>query len=57
MRRISLLSFLLVFSLALFAQEGYQKKTKKSKADKAYLIQNYFEAADLYKEAYLKEKK
>ena len=56
MRRISLLSFLLVFSLAVFAQEGYQKKTKKSKADKAYLIQNYFEAADLYKEAYLKEK-
>lgn len=53
---VSLLSFVLVFSLTGIAQEGYQKKTKKSKADEAFLVQNYYDAAALYKEAYLKEK-
>lgn len=53
---LSLLSFVLVFSLTGIAQEGYQKKTKKSKADEAFLVQNYYDAAALYKEAYLKEK-
>lgn len=55
-RGLTLLSLLLVIAFAATAQEGYQKKTKKSKADKAFLVQNYFEAAELYKEAYLKEK-
>ena len=53
---LSLLSFVLIFSLTSLAQEGYQKKTKKSKADEAFLVQNYYDAAALYKEAYLKEK-
>ena len=53
---LSLLSFVLMFSLTVLAQEGYQKKTKKSKADEAFLVQNYYDAADLYKEAYIKEK-
>ena len=53
---LSLLSFVLMFSLTSLAQEGYQKKTKKSKADEAFLVQNYYDAAALYKEAYLKEK-
>ena len=53
---LSLLSFVLMFSLTALAQDGYQKKTKKSKADEAFLVQNYYDAAALYKEAYLKEK-
>ncbi len=53
---LSLLSFVLMFTLTALAQEGYQKKTKKTKADEAFLVQNYYDAASLYKEAYLKEK-
>ena len=53
---LSLLSFVLMLSLTALAQDGYQKKTKKSKADEAFLVQNYYDAAALYKEAYLKEK-
>ena len=53
---LSLLSFMLMLSLTTLAQDGYQKKTKKSKADEAFLVQNYYDAAALYKEAYLKEK-
>tara|TARA_B100000683_G_scaffold101371_1_gene100214 strand:- start:11972 stop:13969 length:1998 start_codon:yes stop_codon:yes gene_type:complete len=45
-----------MLSLTALAQDGYQKKTKKSKADEAFLVQNYYDAAALYKEAYLKEK-
>ena len=46
---LSLLSFVLMFSLTALAQDGYQKKTKKSKADEAFLVQNYYDAAALYK--------
>ena len=53
---LPLLSFVLIFSFSVLAQEGYQKKTKKSKADEAFLVQNYYDAAALYKEAYTKEK-
>ena len=53
---LSLLSFLLMFSLTSLAQQEYQKKSKKSKADEAFIVQNYYDAAALYKEAYLKEK-
>ena len=52
---LTVLSILFVFNISI-AQEGYQKKTKKSKADQAFLVQNYYDAAALYKEAYLKEK-
>jgi peptidoglycan-associated lipoprotein len=55
-RVLSLLLIVLVSSSMAFAQEGYQKKTKRYKADQAFLVQNYYEAAALYKEAYLKEK-
>jgi len=46
--------FLVVFlmSSSAFAQ----KKSKTSKADKAFLLQNYYEAEQLYKASYSKEK-
>ena len=52
---LSLLSFMLMLSLTTLAQDGYQKR-QKSKADEGFLVQNYYDAAALYKEAYLKEK-
>ena len=41
---LTVLSILFVFNISV-AQEGYQKKTKKSKADQAFLVQNYYDAA------------
>ena len=35
---------------------SHQKKNKMSKADKAYMMQNYHEAEKLYKDDYSKEK-
>ena len=53
---LSLLSFVLMLSLTSLAQEGFFKKTKKSKADEAFLAQRYYDAAVLYKEVSLKDK-
>lgn len=50
-----LLSLLLVVFL-LSSSAIAQKKSKTSKADKAFLLQNYYEAEMLYKASYSKEK-
>jgi len=50
-----LLSLLLIVFL-MSSSAIAQKKTKTSKADKAFLLQNYFEAGLLYKASYSKEK-
>ena len=46
--------FLLMSSTSLFSQSP--KKNKMSKADKAFMMQNYYEAEKLYKADYAKEK-
>ena len=46
--------FLILSSTSLLSQSS--NKNKMSKADKAYMMQNYYEAEKLYKEAYSKEK-
>ena len=46
--------FLLMSSTSLFSQSP--KKKKMSKADKAFMMQNYYEAEKLYKADYAKEK-
>ena len=46
--------FLIFSSTSLFSQSS--NKNKMSKADKAYMMQNYFEAEKLYKDDYIKEK-
>ena len=51
---LSLLSFVLMLSLTSLAQEGFFKKTKKSKADEAFLAQRYYDAAVLYKRGFTK---
>ena len=46
--------FLILSSTSLLSQSS--NKNKMSKADKAFMMQNYFEAEKLYKDAYSKEK-
>ncbi|MGB2457934.1 MAG: OmpA family protein [Flavobacteriales bacterium] len=46
--------FLLLSSTSLLSQSS--KKNKMSKADKAFMMQNYYEAEKLYKADYAKEK-
>ncbi len=46
--------FLLLYSTSLFSQSS--NKNKMSKADKAFMMQNYYEAEKLYKADYSKEK-
>ena len=46
--------FFLVSTTSLLSQSS--KKNKMSKADKAYMMQNYYEAEKLYKADYTKEK-
>jgi peptidoglycan-associated lipoprotein len=46
--------FFLVSTTSLLSQSS--KKNKMSKADKAYMMQNYYEAEKLYKSDYTKEK-
>ena len=48
------LLFLMVFTSPILSQS--LKKNKMSKADKAYMMQNYYEAEKLYKAEYSKEK-
>lgn len=52
---LSLFAFTLLFSSALIAQKD-KGNNKTSKADKAFLVQNYYEAEALYKKQYTKEK-
>lgn len=53
MKHLLSLFFLLIFMSPLAIA---QKKGKPSKAEKAFLLQNYYEAELLYKEEYSKEK-
>ena len=46
--------FLLLSSTSLLSQSS--QKNKMSKADKAFMMQNYYEAEKLYKADYAKEK-
>ena len=59
MKKLIYFSLSIIISFSSFAQQG-SKKNKKSKieikADEAFLVQNYYDAAALFREAYLKEK-
>lgn len=53
---LSLTALLIVLSSASLFSQNTSKKIKISKGDKAFMMQNYFEAEKLYKADYTKEK-
>ena len=53
---LSLLIPLFLLSFTITNAQNTSKKVKLSKADKAFVMKNYYEAEKLYKEQYSKEK-
>ena len=53
---LSLTALLIILSSTTLVSQNSSKKVKTSKADKAFMMQNYHEAEKLYKEDYTKEK-
>lgn len=53
---LSLTALLIFLSSTTLVSQNSSKKVKISKADKAFMMQNYHEAEKLYKEDYTKEK-
>ena len=53
---LSLTALFIFLSSTTLVSQNSSKKVKISKADKAFMMQNYYEAEKLYKEDYTKEK-